>query len=182
MTGQNRRTSRAEPFFDAVACEDIEAARELSRLCPQEPYTSREYEEDFLFVRFLMDRFFLGRSACEGQALLDRYERALEGSTDTRLEVCRALAAVDCAEFDRALTLMMEEREVRFQKLREKESVAEEVLATEGYVSVEGLALVRLAVLQGMEPRGDFLFIPSVARDKVRLRYRPDSWKHLLTS
>ncbi len=174
-------TSRAEPFFDAVACGDTEAAHELARLSPRGPDRNREYEEDFLFVRFLMDHFFLGMDASEGQALLERYEKVLEGSTDTRLAVCRALLEADGAGFDEALTRLMEEREVRFRKLRDKESVTEEVLATEGYVSVEGLTLVRLAISKGLHPQEDFLFVPAVAREQVRLRYRPDSWKHLLT-
>lgn len=173
-------TSRAEPFFDAIACEDTEAARSLAHLSRRVADRNREYEEDFLFVRFLMDHFFLGTSASEGQSLLDRYERVLEGSADTRLEVCRALLAADGARFDEALTRMMEEREVRFQKLHDKESVAEEILATEGYVSVEGLALVRLAISNGLHPREDFLFIPSLAREQVRLHHHPDSWRHLL--
>lgn len=172
--------SRAEPFFDAVACGDTEAARELARLSPRAPDRNREYEEDFLFVRFLMDHFYLGVDAREGQRLLERYEKVLEGSVDARLAVCRTLLTGDGNGFDKALTRMMEEREVRFRKLRDKESMAEEVLATEGYVSVEGLALVRLAVSKGLHPLEDFLFIPSVAREQVRLRYRPDSWKHLL--
>lgn len=173
-------TSRAEPFFDAVACGDSEAARELGRLSPRAPDRNREYEEDFLFVRFLMDHFFLGMDAREGQVLLERYEKVLEGSADTRLAVCRALLAADGAGFDDALARMMEEREVRFRKLSEKESVPEELLATEGYISIEGLALVRLAVSKGLQPLEDFLFIPSVAREQVRLRYRHDSWKHLV--
>lgn len=173
-------TSRAEPFFDAVACGDSEAARELGRLSPRTPDKNREYEEDFLFVRFLMDHYFLGMDAREGHALLERYEKVLEGSEDTRLTVCRALLAADGAGFDEALTRLMEERDARFRKLRDKESVAEEVLATEGYVSIEGLALVRLAVSQGLRPLEDHLFIPSVAREQVHLRYRPDSWKELL--
>ncbi|RKG86096.1 Imm49 family immunity protein [Corallococcus terminator] len=175
--GQNL-TSRAEPFFDAVACGDTEAARELARLSPRACDRNREYEEDFLFVRFLMDHFFLGLDAREGKALLKRYEEVLESSEDSRLAVCQALLVADEARFDEGLSRMMEAREVRFRKLREKESAAEEVLATEGYVSVEGLALVRLAVSKGLHPLEDHLFIPSVAREQVALRFRPDSWTH----
>ncbi|WP_163991486.1 Imm49 family immunity protein [Pyxidicoccus caerfyrddinensis] len=173
-------TSRAEPFFDAVACGDTEAARELARLLPRAADKNREYEEDFLFVRFLMDHFFLGRDASEGRDLLERYEKVLEGSEDPRLAVCHALLAVDGAGFDDALTRMMNAREVRFGKLRDKEALEPEVLETEGYVSIEGLALVRLAVSKGLQPLEDVLFIPSVAREQVRLRYRADIWKQLL--
>ncbi|RYZ41452.1 MAG: hypothetical protein EOO71_11910 [Myxococcaceae bacterium] len=171
-------TSRVEPFFDAVACGDTEAAQELARLSPRVCDRTREYEEDFLFVRFLMDHFFLGLDVREGKVLLERYEEVLEGSEDLRLAVCQALLSADADRFDEALSRLMESREARFRRLREKESVAEEVLATEGYVSVEGLALVRCAVSKGLHPLEDHLFIPSVAREQVGLRFRPDSWKH----
>ncbi|MBE4748076.1 immunity 49 family protein [Corallococcus sp. ZKHCc1 1396] len=175
-------TSRSQPFFDAVACGDTEAARVIARLAPRACDRNREYEEDFLFVRFLMDHCFLDMDWRDGKAQLERYEEVLAGSLDVRLDVCQALAAAaDGARFDEALTRMMEARELRFQRLGEKETVAEEVLATEGYVSVEGLALVRLAVSKGLHPQEDFLFIPSVALDEVHLRYRPDSWKHFFT-
>ncbi|ABF87293.1 hypothetical protein MXAN_7129 [Myxococcus xanthus DK 1622] len=173
-------TSRAAPFFDAVACGDDESARELSRFSPASPDKDREYEEDFLFVRFLMDHFFLERTAQDGQVLLSRYEKCLEGTTDARLLVCQALLAADGDAFDAALTQMMEEREVRYRRLAEKETEAEEVLATEAYVSIEGLALVRLAVRAGLKPQEDYLFIPSTALELPRLRYRADSWKHLM--
>ena len=178
--GTRTLTSRAAPFFDAVACDDDEAARELSRLSPAAPDKDREYEEDFLFVRFLMDHFFLGGKAPDGRALLARYEKCLEGTADPRLLACQALLAADGDAFDAALTQMMEEREVRYRKLAEKESEAEDVLATEGYVSIEGIALVRLAVKAGLKPQEDYPFIPSIALERPRLRYRADSWKNLM--
>ncbi|AEI64061.1 immunity 49 family protein [Corallococcus macrosporus] len=173
-------TSRVAPFFDAVACGDEEAARELSRLSPATFDKEREYEEDFLFMRFLMDHFFLGANAQDAQALLSRYEKCLEGSVDPRLQVCQALFSVDGDAFDAGLTQMMEAREVRYRKLAEKESEEEEVLATEGYVSIEGIALARLAVRAGLQPQEDYLFVPSTALEPPRLRYRVDSWKHLM--
>ncbi|WP_236069332.1 Imm49 family immunity protein [Citreicoccus inhibens] len=173
-------TSRSAPFFDAVACEDIEAARELARHSPRCPDRAREYEEDFLFVRFLMDFFFQGMSVNEGLNLLEHYETILEGTQDIRLTVCRAFLASDSAGFDEALSNMMEERNMRVQKMRDQEAAAEESLSTEGYLSVEGVALVRLALSRGLTPSGHYLSVPTVACEPPLLRYREDVWRNML--
>jgi len=48
-------TSRAEAFFDAVACRDDDGARRIAAGSPSTPDPSREYEEDFYKIRFAMD-------------------------------------------------------------------------------------------------------------------------------
>lgn len=171
--------SKADPFFDAAACGDIEAARELARLAPTTVDRKGEYEEDFLYARFLMDQFLPEGGARDGGALLQRYEQVLEGSADPRLDACRALLEGAAGGIDNALMQMMAERDARYLKLAEKESLAEEVLATERYLSIEGLVLVRLASSKGCVLPEEHLFIPSVAREGVLQVYRPDSWKEL---
>jgi immunity protein 49 of polymorphic toxin system len=117
--------------------------------------------------------------AREGRALLKRYEQILEDSPDPRLPVLWALLEADRPRFNKALTVMMEEREVRYRKLAEQEVLDESVLATEGYLSVEGLALARLAESSGLQPLEDYLFIPSVARESTPRMFRPDSRKRV---
>ena len=169
--------SKADPFFDAVACGDLEAARELARLAPTTVDRKGEYEEDFLYARFLMDQFLPDGGGRDWGALLQGYERVLEGSSDPRLEVCRALLAGDAEGLDAGLTQMMAERDARYLKLAEKEVLSEEVLATERYLSIEGLVLVRLATSKGMGLSEEHLLIPSVAREGALPSYRSDSWK-----
>ena len=53
-----RSHSKAEAFYDAVACHDDEAARRLTTAAPSLMSREQEYEEDFFAVRLLMDRFF----------------------------------------------------------------------------------------------------------------------------
>src|SRR5437762_4772326 len=52
-------TSKSEPFFDAVACRDDEGATLIARHSSSTVALGREYEEDYYYPRFLMDRFFL---------------------------------------------------------------------------------------------------------------------------
>nr|WP_225937985.1 Imm49 family immunity protein [Myxococcus sp. RHSTA-1-4] len=174
-----RRTGQSPPFFDAIAVGDLEGAARIAHLSKRTWTQGAEYEEDFLFVEFLMQRFFLGASAETCELLLRRHEKALSGAEDVRLEVCGALQAADAGGFDEALRRFLSERRDHYEELARKGGTAPELLATEGKLCVEGVALVRLAEGLGMETEEDYLYIPSVARENVSRVFHEDSWKAL---
>ena len=157
--------SRTLSFFDALAAKDFECAGGIARHSRRTWARGVEYEEDFLYMDFLMGHFFLERSEAEAAALLQRYEFVLQGTDDVRLEACRGLLGRRGEEFDAALDRMMAERGARQARLREKGVLSEEAWATDCQVSVEGLALVALAERAGMRVRSNHLFVPSLARE-----------------
>ena len=63
-------TSRGLPFFDAVAAGDLQLAEQIARMAQRTFAPGEEYEEDFLFVDFVMQHEFLGRSASVSEACL----------------------------------------------------------------------------------------------------------------
>lgn len=174
-----RRTGQSPPFFDAIAVGDLDAAARIARLSKRTWTQGVEYEEDFLFVEFLMQRFFLGAPAEACALLLRRYEEALRGAEDARLELCGALHAADAEGFDRALRRYLSERDDHYEELARRGGLAPEVLATEGKLCVEGVALVRLAEGLGLETEEDYVHVPSVTREKVSRVFTEDSWKDL---
>jgi hypothetical protein len=174
-----QRTSQALPFFDAIAGGDIEGAALIAHDARHTWAQGEEYEEDFLFVEVLMQHFFLRASPADTQALLARYAKALQDAEDIRLELCRALLEKDEEAFGQALQQFLSERHDHYELLAEKESVAEEVRFTEGLLSVEGLALVRLAEAQGLATEEDYLHIPSIVRELPTAELPPDSWRRI---
>jgi hypothetical protein len=168
--------SRTVPFFDALAAGDFECARGIARRSQRTWARGVEYEEDFLYMDFLMGHCFRELSDAEAMALLQRYEQALLGTEDVRLEVCRALLARQGETFDAALERMMAERGARQARLRAKGNLPEETWATECQVSIEGLALVALAERAGLEVRVNQLFVPSLARDGALSEGTLDDW------
>lgn len=174
-----QRTGQSPPFFDAVAAGDLEGAGEIARHAKHAWTRGVEYEEDFLFVEFLMQCFFLGADLLVGERLLGRYEQALQGAEDVRLEVCRALLNKDADSFNETLQHFLSEQRDRFERLAHQGTLAPELLATEGKVCVEGVALVRLAELLELETEEDYLLVPSVTREPVALRFRADAWRSL---
>lgn len=172
-------TSKALPFFDAIAAGDFEGAEEIARHSRRTWAQGEEYEEDFLFVDFCMQHFFLGTPPQACERLLARYETALQGTEDFRLDVCKALLVADSQAFREALGRFLTARSDNFDVLERNESAAPELLATERHLSIEGLALVRLAERKGMETDEDYANIPSIARLGGTLNFKADSWKSI---
>jgi hypothetical protein len=172
-------TSKAEPFFDAVAAGDFDGARLIARHSRRDWARGEEYEEDFLFVECLMQQFFLEGTPRAGEDLLERYETALQGSEDARLPVCKALLGGDADDFNASLAQYLSERGDLLAKLDEGGTLMEEESVTEGNLSVEGLALVRLAEHKGLKTERDYLHVPSLARKGGRVPFSAEAWKKL---
>jgi hypothetical protein len=170
-------TSRADPFFDAISALDLDCARDQSRASRHTWNATLEYEDDFLYVRFLMARFFLDAPPVDLQAILARYEAVVDGAPDPRLSVCKAFLIGDAEQFDAGLTELLDAREAQLKKLHGRGGTSDEEMATEGKISIEGLALTRLADLLGLATRTDYLFVPSLARSTPRQTFSAsDDW------
>ncbi|TQF09800.1 hypothetical protein FJV41_42795 [Myxococcus llanfairpwllgwyngyllgogerychwyrndrobwllllantysiliogogogochensis] len=172
-------TSRSAPFFDALAAQDLDGAREIARRARRTWQQGMEYKEDFLYVHFLMSRFFLGETDARLVELLADYEQVLQGSEDLRLPLCHALLKGDGEEVARALETFLVAERARQDRLLQREKISEERWATVAQVSVEGLALMTLAEHAGLPLVGEFPFVPSLARARGRPRLPVDSWRSL---
>ncbi|QDF01803.1 Imm49 family immunity protein [Myxococcus xanthus] len=176
---EGRLGSKALPFFDALAAGDLQGAEEIARHSRRTWVQGKEYEEDFLFVEFCMQHACLGASRATLEALLERYEKALEGSEDFRLDVCRALMEAREDDFNAALEQYLEARSDEWAEFEDNGSVAPEVLVTEGRFCVEGLSLVYMAERQGLMTEPDYLHIPSLARKGRPPAFDARSWERI---
>jgi hypothetical protein len=167
-------TSKGSGFFDAIACGDADAARQIAEHASTTWKADAEYEDDFTYVRFLMSRFYLSGSADVSTQLVARYEAIVDGAPDARLDVCRALLNGDVDLFDGALCEVLEQHERHYQKLIDADVISLELAHTEGRLCVEGLALVQLGERSGFRLSEDYLLIPSVARERSGVEFEPD--------
>jgi hypothetical protein len=167
---------RSAPFFDAAACSDVRAARTIAQRTPVTHKPEYEYEDDFLYMRILMDRFALGRNAADLEPLIGRYEAVLEGAEDARFLICRAFLLRDPQLFDAALERIIAERDDRYSRGIRDETILEEEWATDGKIFVEGLALVRFARALDFPVQTDYLFIPSLAIRPATVTFDAASW------
>lgn len=157
-------SSRSEPYFDALAASCFDLACALGRLSPPSFRDGEEYEDDFLYLRFLHRWVEATASNVELSAIMRQIERVLDGASSARLEVCKAFHARDGAAFERAFSSLLEERLVEVDG--EKRGIADDsVCAAAGtYVFVEGIALLRLAGAMGFPTRLEYPLCPSLSR------------------
>ncbi len=171
-------TSKAEAFFDAVACRDDEGAREMASLCPPTPDTTREYEEDFFSVWLPMVHFFGNVPRESLQPHLERFAKLTENNPDPHLDLCRGLLEVDQRLFDQGLEALIEQEVKAYEKARRFEELNADEAATTAHVSTKVLALVELAQRAGLSVAPEHPLAPGIAR-KFHLRQlpAPESWQ-----
>lgn len=169
-------TSRAEAFFDAVACHDDEGARRIIAASPKKPDPSREYEEDFYKVRFAMD-LWSGAPRGALDQLLAAWT-ALATEPDPYADLYRAMLDKDQKAFDEALEKVIEARQEHYEHLKQKERLDGDEGATLPHLSTEILALLDLAERAGLRTARDYPLAPGLARKLSKPRFPPeDSWK-----
>lgn len=174
---QGKRTSESLPLFDAISAGDLASAAEIARLSRHNWMTDEEYEEDFLFYEFIMQHEFLNATGELTASLLDRWGACLQGNEDPRLEVCRALFASDGEAFHQALAAFLEERRHVFEERADR--TEPEVMATEASLSVEGVALLRLARRKGAARAAEYPQVPKPAMDDKPMVWQPDSFTEI---
>ena len=183
LAEEQKVTSFAGCFWDAVAGTYWDAAAEIARQSRLTHNPDQEHEDDFLYVAFLMKRYFLEQIGGEDrhredqERMLERWHQVLEGGNDSRLTLCRALMGRDSEAF---LDAFDETAEVRKEKLEQKHKTGaladEQAIWFKPFWS-EGFALIRLAECEGMILPRDCPMVPAVTRNKNPFIYDPNAWR-----
>lgn len=137
----DRALSEAKSILDAMA-SDWTALGPFEAIALPSHRPELEYEEDFLYIQALL-------GLCAGRdvsRVLSRYGELASADADPRLAVLQALVAGEARAFHDAIGDIIKKEAERLERLNATLDVADEVLASEGQVSVEGMALVRVAV------------------------------------
>lgn len=187
MAEEDKATSFAAVFWDAVAGGYDGAARDIALYSRRTPNPDREHEDDFLYVMYLMQRYFLApadadvaareRHAREQDARLARWEAVLEGGDDPRLGLCAALRDSDAPAFQAALLQAAAAREAKLEKLVERGSLTQELALWMKPVWPEGLALLRLAERDGLDTAFPCPGVPDLLRVQPTLAYDSNAWR-----
>jgi hypothetical protein len=161
--------SRTEAFLDSLAAGQLTLAREIAELSIEKWESTWEYEDDFCFFHFL-HQITRAPDDLKNPILrgtLSRFEAALEGGESLRLDACNALLRRKAEECETAISGLMEEREESLNGRRERmleRDISVCAFWPRSFVSIEGLALLRIADLLGIHVEGDVPLCPEVAR------------------
>ncbi len=163
----NLALSRTEAFFDALAAGDARLAREIADLSVSTWNADWEYEDDFCYFLFLHEVVRAPELPDEQRlnSTLNQFEKALEGAESPRLNVCSALLARDTKAFSDKFEALLDSIRNLNDKKRELVESYELTFWPRSFVSIEALALLRIAAMTGIavDP-GPFVLCPALAR------------------
>ena len=157
-------TSKGISFFDSIAGNDFDIAHQIAAHSRHTWNNDEEYEDDFLYVDFLMKHFFMNGGKDEIEKILQTFAGLVGDESSPRLDVCQAFVNRDGQAFDEALSDLIHEFQTYYQEGFARDEILEEVWATEGHLFIEGLALIRLGELLKIPVQKEYAYIPSMAR------------------
>ena len=171
-------TGRSAPFFDAVASQSNDLAKSIALNSKQVFSEGDEYEDDFYYHYFLMQLYLKEVDEKSLAKILDRFSSEVTGESSYKLAICKALSDQDSQLFNDSLNELLLAHQETYHRYREQEKEHDEIIDTEGNISVEGLALVRLAEIRHMMTAKEYPLIPSLAKQTSPMVSQPeDAWK-----
>lgn len=154
-----------EPLLDAIAAGDMLLVQEIDRLSPADFRPPDEYEDDYCYAQLLQRLCRNPVPEAEFEPLLERFESYLDGDNNPRLPVCRALVERDEDGFEHAFEeFLVALGQIIQDKIDDGGYVEDVHFFAQRHISIEGLALLRIADVRGIPTESDYLYCPSLAR------------------
>jgi len=157
-------SARIDGLLDALAASDLNLCRQLIAATRFTWLENSEYEDDFCYAQLIHRLVLQEKEETGATALINQFERVLDGKPSARLDVCRALLSRDQPAFDEAFDNLIHEREAKIEADKARFQLEEAEVLSQRLIFVEGLAVLRLATLYGLQTESDYLFCPSIAR------------------
>jgi len=172
-----KRTSRLDPFFDAVVCGADEATQRIIAASRATWHQGREYEDDFCYARTLHACWSGHDDDAERQWA--RW-RSVSGGGESRFVVCTALLARNAADLTDAVVLLLDEILAAIRERQAAESGDPDAAVTTDRLSLEGLALLRLAHRRGVPLSLSHVLLPDLLQLPPTVRL-PDAtaWRQV---
>ena len=158
--------SKDRGFESALASGDLTSARRIAELAPVTYYERVEYRDDYLFALIQRQIFLreLKAVAQEVGPLVDELAAEAPEPESPTILLARGLNEGSTELFTEGIRGLLQARRRRAQELKGRSDAPQELLLTEGAVSVEGLGLLRLGELRGLVHDDPLPLIPRIAR------------------
>jgi hypothetical protein len=176
----HRRASFLDPALDAIAARQWRLAADLFRLVAPDWTAGEEYEDDFCYADVI--RRIVTEAGAGVEAVLERWEEVLEGGSDLRLDVAKALHSRASAAFSDALRALLaaEEEKARVMADPDEGSLPDDQITffPNRWISVEGLALLVLAEREDIGVSDLFPACPPLARAGVFTQFESKGYPY----
>ncbi len=154
-----------EPLLDAIAAGDMLLVQEIDKLSPADFLPPDEYEDDYCYAQLLQRLCREPVPEGELEPLLERFETYLDGDRNPRLPLCRALVERHDGGFEQAFEEFLVALGQNIQEKIDGGRQVEDVHTfAQRHISIEGLALLRIADMRGIRTESGYLYCPSLAR------------------
>ncbi|WP_086930712.1 immunity 49 family protein [Agarilytica rhodophyticola] len=172
--------SKITTFFDAVCCQDFPAMEKLAQLSPRKINSRIEYEEDYLYCRILMDVFGLRKNQEDIQDLLEEFEALHADNPDHRYTVLMALLEKDGDAFHEVLEFLIDAYKDHYVDGGDMYAGTQDEAIILAHVSIEIIALVQLARMQGIATYPEYALAPKTALASCSVpEPPPGAWLHI---
>ncbi|NOZ52462.1 MAG: hypothetical protein GXP08_04860 [Gammaproteobacteria bacterium] len=171
-------TGRSAPFFDAIAGQNMALARAIAQHSPQTFADGDEYEDDFFYYHFLMRLYFFETDKKELTSILGQLSSAVTQESTYKAGICKALLGKDSEGFNENLSTLLLAHQGTYDRYREQEIEQDDIIDVESNISIEGLALIRLAEIRDIVTAKEYRLIPGISRHGTALLpMQEDAWK-----
>ncbi|MEK6750492.1 MAG: hypothetical protein AABY83_15035 [Pseudomonadota bacterium] len=173
------KVSGIHPQFSALIVGQLSLAKEIAALSGDAWLSDVEYEDDFCYGHFL-NRYLLDAPKVELEAILTRFEVALEGQESIRLALCRNLLMPDKEVCEANFLTLLANRKKFLAKIEEQSAYASDALyAPNSAIFIEGLAWLKLFERVGVCLEGEYMYCPSPARSTTYAPFKVDGFPGL---
>jgi hypothetical protein len=163
-TDHHLASGRVDAFLNAVAAADFGSARHIVALSPGGWMQGHEYEDDFCYAQIVHGLITVPTDMARLESLFERFERVLDGQTDVRLDVTRAIAHRDQTAFDETFEALLALRTRHIEAEKARNRIEEPTMIAERQVYIEGLALLQIATRLKFATQAEYIYCPSAAR------------------
>lgn len=174
-----KRSSENEAFFDAVCAGLADAATAIAKYSRSTWNRDYEYEDDFLYMHFLMSFFYRRDSMTNAdfKGILEQYALVLNGDLSTRFDLCQSFFDQDPEKFASVFERFLLEREEHINVQIERDVIGEEEWAWSKYISVEALSLLQFATKLNFKTETNYRQAPEQLRRSPATRFDADLWR-----
>jgi hypothetical protein len=146
----------------ALAVGHFDLVREISRYSAETHNPLIEYEDDYLFYRFMQKMVDYPFSKEELHKMLSRWEEVLAGQNSIEYLICSILLNKSVDEFEDTFQQLLAQRSEQLDAWSESPAFNKEWYLLESNIYIEGICILRLAMMQGIPIKHEYPLVPNI--------------------
>lgn len=163
---------RYECLLDAIACADWDVAKNIGDLSAQNLCIG-EFLDDHYYGRILHLMVVTPLASQRIESLIMDFEVYQDGNPSVRLDLVKSLRDRSQDDFEDCFEELLTDFETHIEYKKSCFDSPEPEYATEGLISIEALAILRIAELFGLSTEREYPYCPSLARGPLQRAFQP---------